>query len=185
MKKIITFLFLILFTLTYGQTSKENKKKNKSAKTETPISVNKKAQDSIMRSRGGIQSEDGQTWSVPDESISQIVPEKEDIKIYERKEVEVPAEFKGGDAKMNQFIAENFVVPAKITEKKITGEIVLSFVVEKDGTLTNIKTIKDLGYKTDKELARVANSTKWYPAELNGKKVRTVYKMTYLVNGSN
>lgn len=182
MKKVITVLFLVLFSVSYGQTSKENKKKSKPVKKETPVSVNRVAQDSIMRLRGGIQSEDGQTWSAPAESSLEIVAEKEDTKIYERKEVEVTADFTEGYTKMNQFIDENFIVPKKIKEKKINGEIVLSFIVEKDGSLTAFKTIKDLGHDTVKELERVAKLGKWYPAELNGKKVRSTFNLTYTIN---
>ncbi len=108
--------------------------------------------------------------------------EKEDIKIYERNEVEVPAEFKDSNAKMNQFINENFVVPKEITEKIIKGDIILSFIVEKDGTLTSIKKIKDLGYSTGKELERVVKLDKWRPAELNGKRVRSTFNLTYTIN---
>lgn len=182
MKKIITFLFLVLFSISYGQVAKENKKKSKSQKKEIPVSVNPKSQDSIMRLRGGIQSEDGQTWSVPRE-MSATHPEKEDIKIYERKEVEVTADFI--DNKMDQFLDENFVISKKVKEQKKNGDINLSFVVEKDGSLSAFKIIKDLGYDTGKELERVIKLGKWYPSELNGKKVRSLFNLTYTIKNNN
>lgn len=125
--------------------------------------------------------------SFSQETIQTIDPgpayaEKEDLKIYERKEVEVPSRFKDGEEKMNQFVNENFVLSKKAIEKKINGEIIISFVVEKDGTLTSFKTIKDLGQNTNKELERVAKLGTWYPAELNGKKVRSTFKLTHTIN---
>jgi protein TonB len=113
----------------------------------------------------------------------EIIPvEKEDLKIYTPKEVEAPVTFKNGNSNINQFISENFVVSKKMKENKIHGEIVLSFVVEKDGSLSNIKKIKDLGLDTGKELERVVKSGKWLPAELNGKKIRSTFNLTYTIN---
>ncbi|WP_264537077.1 energy transducer TonB [Flavobacterium sp. N1736] len=115
-------------------------------------------------------------------SAEPMQAEKEDLKIYDRKEVEVPAGFQNYNIKINQFISENFVVSKKIKEKKISGDIVLSFVVEKDGSFTAVKIIKDLGYDTGKELERVIKLQKWLPAELNGKKVRSTFNLTYTIN---
>lgn len=178
MKKTIQLLFLILFSASYGQVSKENKKKSN---TSVPVSINRTTDDSIMRSRGGIRSEDGQTWSIPNDKTPEAAPQKEDTKIYERKEVEVTTDFKDGEDKLKPFLDENFVVSKKIKEKKISGKIVISFIVEKDGSLTGFKIIKDLGYDTAKELERVVKLGKWYPSELNGKKVRSTFNLTYSI----
>lgn len=186
MNRLITLLFLMLFFFTsYGQTSKENRKKSNASKKETPISVNRVEQDSIMRSRGGISSENGLTWAIPNETTSPLVPEKEDLKVYERKEVEVKADFNNGNTGLETFLDQNFVVSKKIKEKKITGEIALSFIVEKDGSLTGFKIIKNLGYDTDKEIERVVKLGKWYPSELNGKKVRSTYNLAYKIKNNN
>lgn len=178
MKKLITFLFLVLFSVSYGQTAKKNKQTNKSQKKEIPVNENSQSQDSIMRLRGGILSKDGQTWDVPGNPPA-TPPEKEDVKIYERKEVEVTANFI--DNKMYQFLDENFVISNKAKEQKKNGDINLSFVVEKDGSLSSFKIIKDLGYDTGKELERVIKLGKWYPSELNGKKVRSIFNLTYTI----
>nr|WP_315224329.1 hypothetical protein [uncultured Flavobacterium sp.] len=122
-----------------------------------------------------------QTEQVID-SGTPLLAEKEDVKIYERKEIEVASEFKEGNTKIDKFITENFFVSKKIKAKKINGEIIISFVVEKDGSLTTFKTIKDIGNNTGKELERVAKLGKWLPAELNGKKVRSIFNLTHTIN---
>ncbi|KFF05811.1 energy transducer TonB [Flavobacterium reichenbachii] len=111
---------------------------------------------------------------------------KDNSKIYTSKEVEVKAEFKEGTEKMNQFLRDNFAIPKEITAQNIKGEIVSTFVVEKDGTLTDIKVSKDQGYDTNKEMVRVLKlMPNWYPAELNGKKVRVLFTLSYRANGGN
>jgi protein TonB len=111
---------------------------------------------------------------------------REDNKIYTSKEVEVRAEFKEGTEKMNQFLRDNFAIPKEITDQNLKGEIISTFVVEKDGTLTDIKISKDQGYNTNNEMVRVLKlMPKWYPAELNGKKVRVLFTLSYRANGGN
>lgn len=54
----------------------------------------------------------------------------------------------------------------------------ITFVVEKDGTLSNIKVLKDIGYGTGEEAVKVLQlSPKWNPAELNGRKVRCNFNL--------
>ncbi len=181
MKNGITLLFLVLFCYSYSQNS-NNKEKSKSIKKEKPVTLNTAVQDSTMRSRGGIRSEDGQIWSIPGDSNSLSAPEPEDLKIYQPNEPEVKAEFKGGEAKMNEFLIQNFVVSKDMLDKKITGEMSASFVVEKDGSLASIKIIKNLNHYTKQELIRILElMPKWDSAEHNGKKRRALYTLTYTI----
>lgn len=93
--------------------------------------------------------------------------------IYNTAGIEVKPEFPGGSTKMYEFINNNFVKPEG---KIIKGKVYVTFVVEKDGTLTNIKVLRDLGYGTGKEAIRVLKMmSKWLPGEQNGKKIRCTY----------
>ncbi|WP_281239108.1 energy transducer TonB [Flavobacterium praedii] len=88
-------------------------------------------------------------------------------------------EFPGGIDKLYDFLNQNF----KVEEKELEGRIHVSFIVEIDGSLSNLKILRDLGYGTGKELIRILKiSPKWNPAILNNKKVRCQYQMSYLVN---
>lgn len=81
----------------------------------------------------------------------------------------------GGLDAFSGFFHRNFVMPSRF---KGSGVSTVSFVVEKDGSLSNIKVINDLGYGTKKELLRVLKlSPKWKPGEMHGKPVRTSYRM--------
>ena len=98
---------------------------------------------------------------------------EEDNKIYNSAGLEVKPEFPGGIAKFYNFVKNTFTPP---DEPGLNGRVTVSFVVEKDGTLTDIKVLKDIGFGTGKEAERVLRkSPRWTPAEQNGKKVRCSY----------
>jgi protein TonB len=66
----------------------------------------------------------------------------------------------------------------------MTARIIVQFVVEKDGSLTGIKILRDPGYGLGKEAERVLKSvkTKWSPGIQNGKPVRASYNLPITIN---
>lgn len=100
---------------------------------------------------------------------------EEDNNIYNTAGIEVKPDFPGGIEKFYKFVGKNYQVPE---EEGLKGKVFVSFVVEKDGSLTDIKVIRDIGYGTGKEAIRVLKSCpKWNPGEQNGKKVRVLYSL--------
>jgi periplasmic protein TonB len=104
---------------------------------------------------------------------------KEDVKIVEDNQiynaVEVKPDFPGGMAKFYAYVQKNFKVPE---EEGLNGKIQVTFVVEKDGSLTDVKVLRDLGYGTGKEAKRLLeNSPKWKPGIQNGRPVRVQYNL--------
>lgn len=96
----------------------------------------------------------------------------EDNSVYNSAGVEVQPNYPGGIDKFYKFISNNYTTP----EDCPGGKVMVSFVVEKDGSITDIKVIRDIGYGAGKEAERVLRkSPKWTPAEQNGKKVRCTY----------
>ncbi|MBO9586066.1 MAG: energy transducer TonB [Flavobacterium sp.] len=86
-------------------------------------------------------------------------------------------EFPGGIAQFYKYVGSNFQRPELDAEK--TLRVYVSFVVEKDGSLTDIMVKNDPGYGMGKEAIRVLKSlkTKWSPGILDGKPVRTAYNL--------
>lgn len=98
-----------------------------------------------------------------------------DNAIYSIAGIEVKPEFPGGMEQFHKFIAVNYQMPEAAS--KINGRVFVSFVIEKDGSLTDIKA-RDIGYGTGEEAIRVLKiSPKWSPAEQNGKKVRCTFSV--------
>ncbi|UQD56231.1 energy transducer TonB [Flavobacterium sp. K5-23] len=90
-------------------------------------------------------------------------------------------EFPGGMGKFYTYIGRNFETPEIEGERSI--RIFVSFVIEKDGSMTDIQVKNDPGYGLGKEAMRVLKSlkTKWTPGILNAKPVRTSYSLPITV----
>ena len=100
---------------------------------------------------------------------------EEDNTVYTTAGIEVQPEYPGGIEKFYAFVQKNYQMP---DEEGLKGKVYVTFVVEKDGSLTDIKVLRDIGYGTGKEAIRVLKSTpKWNPGEQNGKKVRCTYSL--------
>jgi len=118
------------------------------------------------------------------ENDTQMLPdpnlEQGDNHVYTM--VDVKPEFPGGQEMFFKYIAKNFVIPA---ESPSSVKVLVSFIVEKDGSLTNIKLLRDSGYGTGKEAVRVIKSSpKWKPGFQNGKAVRVEYSVPISVVNS-
>lgn len=91
-------------------------------------------------------------------------------KIYENENVQVRAEFLKGEKKFNEFVVENL---KKVFNVNIESEILVSFIVEIDGTISNVEIIKDINNDVrDKIKSTIVNSPKWLPAEHEGYRVK-------------
>jgi protein TonB len=101
--------------------------------------------------------------------------EIEDNSVHLLAGIEVRPDFPGGLNKFYEYVARNYRIPE---EDGLNGKVYVSFVVEKDGSLTDIKVGRDIGFGTGKEAIRVLkNSPRWTPGEQNGKKVRVAYSL--------
>ena len=92
--------------------------------------------------------------------------------------VEVMPEFPGGTAKMMDYLSKNIKYPEEAKEKGISGRVFLSFVIEKDGAVSNVKVAKGIGKECDDEALRVVKAMpKWKPGLQKGKPVRVNYML--------
>lgn len=102
----------------------------------------------------------------------------EDNTVYNA--VEVKPDFPGGLQKFYDFVGKNYRAP----EEDIKGKVYVQFVVEKDGSLTDIKVMRDIGYGTGEEAIRVLKkSPKWKPGIQNGRAVRVLYSLPISIVG--
>ncbi|MGJ1391357.1 energy transducer TonB [Sphingobacterium spiritivorum] len=92
------------------------------------------------------------------------------------KTAEVLPEPPGGMKAFMTFIGQNYVYPDAAVQNKVNGIVTVAFIVEKDGSLSNFKITKDMGYGTGEEAIRVLKmAEKWKPGLNNGKAVRVAY----------
>ncbi len=90
-------------------------------------------------------------------------------------------EFPGGMKKFYDYVGDNFEKPE--IESGATIKVLMYFVIEKDGSMTDIKVLRNPGYGMDKEAIRVLKSlkTKWKPGIKDGQKMRTQYTLPITV----
>lgn len=103
----------------------------------------------------------------------------EDNNVYSVAGTDVKPEFPGGINAFFKFIAINYKIP----QKNLKGKIYTTFFIEKDGALSNIKILRDIGYGTGEEAIRVLKeSPKWSPGIKQGKAVRVMYSLPIHLN---
>ena len=92
--------------------------------------------------------------------------------------VEKSPEFPGGDDSLYAFIGRNIKYPEAAKKNKIEGRVFVTFVIEKDGQVSNAKLLRDIGGGCGEEALRVVNSMpKWKPGTQRGNPVRVQFNL--------
>lgn len=97
-----------------------------------------------------------------------------DDKVY--KVCEQMPTYEGGDAALMKYIGENLKYPEEAKERGLQGRVVVGFIIEKDGSLTDVKVLRSVDRALDAEALRVVKGMpKWIPGRQNGQCVRVRY----------
>ena len=92
--------------------------------------------------------------------------------------VEEMPQYPGGEAAMMEYVAKNVVYPQEARDKEISGRVFVGFIVEKDGSIGEVKLLRGIGGGCDEEAIRVIKGMpKWKPGKQEGKPVRVSYQM--------
>jgi len=109
----------------------------------------------------------------------EVIAEPEPPKVEETKVFDVVEEmpqFPGGQAALLEYLAKNIKYPVVAEENGIQGKVIVTFVVERDGSITDVKVVKSVDPSLDKEASRVVKSMpRWQPGKQNGSAVRVKY----------
>ena len=109
----------------------------------------------------------------------EVIAEPEPPKVEETKVFDVVEEmpqFPGGQAALLEYLAKNIKYPVVAEENGVQGRVIVTFVVERDGSITDVKVVKSVDPSLDKEAARVVKSMPhWIPGKQNGSAVRVKY----------
>lgn len=102
--------------------------------------------------------------------------------IYEYKDVEVKPDFNGGTEGFYKFIAKNFKSPE---QEGLNGKIIATFIIEKDGTVDDVKILQDVGFGSADEIIKVLSKCpKWIPANINGIPVRVYFQLPITIKSA-
>lgn len=146
-----------------------------------------KTQDELMQTNTAIgaldvkgNSDQGEvlkvTQRVADEPVKAEPKPEVENKIFDV--VEQMPSFPGGNGALMKYLAENIKYPVVAQENGVQGRVVVSFVVEKDGSITDVQVVRSVDPSLDREAQRVVKSMpKWIPGKQNGSAVRVKYNV--------
>ena len=144
-----------------------------------------KTQDQIMETKTAIGSFDvkgnddvnGEVLKAK-EVIAQPEPPKheEESKVFDV--VEQMPSFPGGNGALLEYLASHVKYPVVAQENGVQGRVIVSFVVERDGSITDVRVVRSVDPSLDREAARVVSSMpRWTPGKQNGSAVRVKYNV--------
>lgn len=92
--------------------------------------------------------------------------------------VEDMPQYPGGMQALFSYLQENITYPKDAQEKKISGRVLVTFIVEKDGSISSVETVKSVFPSLDEEAVRIVKGMpNWKPGKQNGKVVRVKYTL--------
>ena len=107
----------------------------------------------------------------PDKVDQYLAERKDTINVYDC--VEQMPSFPGGTQKLKEFIEENLRYPKELEESCVQGRVIVRFIVERNGKLSNVKVVKSVDPVLDKEAIRIVKlMPRWIPGRQNGITVR-------------
>lgn len=115
-----------------------------------------------------------------DVEVIEIVEDPQIVEVFEPviDFPDVEASFNGGEEQMQMWMQENLQYPDISMEMGEQGKVYLTFVVEKDGSITNVEIIKGISRDLDNEAKRLIRTMpNWLPGEAKGLKVRSSFTM--------
>jgi len=109
--------------------------------------------------------------------------DNEDNTVFQFAVIEDKPEFPGGQKALLDYIAKNVIYPEKAKENGVKGRVFVQFVIEKDGTVSNVKVASKVDPYLDKEAVRVVKSMPtWKPGKYKGKLISVQYLVPITFN---
>ena len=121
---------------------------------------------------------DVQQTEVIEEYVAPVIEEEEVVEQEIFQIVEEMPEYPGGEKKLLEYVGKSVKYPQIARESGIQGRVFVNFVIEPDGSVSNVKVLRGIGGGCDEEAMRVIKSMpKWKPGKQRGKAVRVTYTL--------
>ncbi len=107
-------------------------------------------------------------------AYAQSVKDNDSIVLSEKEKPRYP----GGDSELKKYLSLSLHYPNPALEQKIEGEVMIGFLIDVEGYISDIKIIKGIGYGCDEEAMRVVKEMpQWEPARIKGKAIKVAYRL--------
>ncbi len=147
---------------------------------ETPPPANDDIKEDIavktMEGTNEVKVQEAPVGEAPKEEVKEAPVE--DNSVTENAAVEQPAEFPGGQTELMKWLSSNVKYPAIARENNIQGRVVVKFIVEKDGSISNVTVLKKIHELLDAEAVRLTKGMpSWKAGKQGGKSVRCYFTL--------
>ena len=143
-------------------------------KTQDEVAQGESAIGAIDYDKGSDEAE--HVLKLNEKVVAEVPPAVEETKVYDV--VEQMPSFKGGENALMSYLRNAIHYPAIAEENGIQGRVVCTFVVERDGSITDVKVARSVDPSLDKEATRVIKAMpKWIPGKQNGSSVRVKFTL--------
>jgi protein TonB len=169
MKLYYLFLFLVLGTTTHADQLVFKTNSVEILVNVSDTTKKKNAEKKSVKELGTIENSN-------ETLIEDPSTENDSLEIFI--EAEIMPSFMGNDDALYAYVYKNILYPKLAKENNIEGRVIVRFVVEKDGSISNTNILRKLGFGCDEEVIRLIKSMpKWFPGKQNGKPVRVYYTL--------
>jgi len=130
-------------------------------------------QEEIKQADVGAETVEGTGEVIFEEPVTEVVKEESDDNTIFTV-VEQPAEYPGGLEAMSKFVGKNLKYPAVARRMGTEGSVFVSFVIDKEGKISDVQVLKGISTECDKEAVRVVSlMPPWKPGKQNGRAVKS------------
>jgi len=128
--------------------------------------------EEVKQNDVGAENIEGTGEVVFEEPVEEVVQEEDEDKVF--MVVEQPAEFEGGLSAMAKFLQKNLRYPASARRMGVEGAVFVSFVIDREGKISDLNVVKGISADCDKEAMRVVSlMPPWKPGKQNGRAVKS------------
>jgi periplasmic protein TonB len=128
--------------------------------------------EEVKQNDVGSENIEGTGEVIFEEPVEEVVQEEDEDKIF--MVVEQQAEFEGGLQALGKFIQKNLRYPASARRMGTEGQVFVSFVIDREGKISDIQVVKGISADCDKEAMRVVSlMPNWKPGKQNGRPVKS------------
>ena len=186
-KLIIRLTLLIVCTLSFNMAAAQNVKKKTDVKKPRVYTKQEITDEAgTMKVESKFSSEDKKSAILLESEAMEIEKnQKQERKVYDV--VENMPSFPGGTVALSKWISENLTYPAEAKDKNIEGRVIVGFVVEKDGSITNVSIKRSVDPLLDQEAMNlIKRMQKWNPGKQNNEPVAVNYNIpvVFKLNGN-
>ena len=177
-KKLFCFIIMLLVSVTISAQTNHTRRGSGTTYTKPRTTTTTKRNNTSKFSNRQRNYDDASKSGVEKNDYKMSQRKKQDNSQIVYEVVEQQPSFPGGQTALVEWITKNMRYPSKAKAEGIQGRVLLSFIVEPDGSLSNIQVARSVDPSLDEEAVRIAKAMpKWEPGMQNGMAVRVKYNL--------